>query len=293
MSNEELSRQLPYAACILTLFVFFGVLVRRGKIKGRAILGYGILVGVLAVSASLLESLPLWQASADDPTRIALLLVNPIAMVLVSVFCVSFTYQTQRVEDLATHTLGDTKVIVRSCLPNCIPDADALLLPTATDMRFVGGLAGPIGFVAGGAVERAATSRTPAGIGKVVETEGGKLAVGHIYHVAVYEPLRSVTAATLKRGIETASLQARKRGAESLAVPLGPLPGLSAADSMKATVEGVLKHRKAFGEIVFVAFDRRAARLADEIVRSAVNELTPAPQNQISNSENRKRVEGK
>lgn len=267
MLPPDLLRQLPYFVFILALFVAYGTLVRRGTITGRAILWSGALIGLVAVGAAVWNSQPYLYTKGGPEA----MLFNCTAMALVTVYCVAFTYRTQSVTDLATYTLGDTKVILRSCMPARIPDADALLLPTTTSLRMLGPVAGAVALAAGGNVEKNAIARAPANIGKVVETEGGRLAVGKIYHVVVQQPAKPVAQATLRKGAETATLQARKRGAESLAVPLGSYQGLTPVQSMEAVVEGVLKHRKAFGEVVFIAFDARTGKTAADVLARVIS----------------------
>ncbi|MBC8103823.1 MAG: macro domain-containing protein [Cytophagales bacterium] len=266
MRASDVTRQLPYFLFVLSLFTAYGILVRRGTIREKNILWAGVGVGVAAVAAAVVFVWPDYQRGAPVP----LLLIHPVMMTLVSAYCVWLTYRSQRVETLATHDAGDTKILVISCLPARMPDADALLLPGNTLLRMVGGVSGAVGIAAGGEVEKEAIAAGPVGIGKVTVTGGGRLAVGRIYHVAVHEPLKPVVSSSLKRGMESAILQARKDGAESVAVPLGALRGLAAQTAMETMAEAVLKQRKAFGEIVFVVFDARSGNLAAEVVRRAI-----------------------
>jgi O-acetyl-ADP-ribose deacetylase (regulator of RNase III) len=299
---SDLSQQLPYACVILFFFLAYGLLVRNGKITGANILWSGLFVGVIAVGASTYHSVQMYETMKElqPNVPVAYVVFNPFAMALVSIYCVLLTYRTQRVQDLAVYPLGDTKVIVRQCPATRIPDADALLMPTNTSLRMNGHIPIRIALAAGPLVEKSAMARAPVGVGKVVETSGGRLAVGHIYHVAVSEAARpaarrapagrqdgrsrspartppgKATASTvLQKGMDSAAVQARKGGAESIVVPLGVVSGLGMVDSMKAIVDGTLKQRRAFGEVVFVVFDLRDSKIAQEVVRRAVEALAP------------------
>jgi O-acetyl-ADP-ribose deacetylase (regulator of RNase III) len=275
MQSSEVARQIPYFLFVLSLFTAYGILVRRGNIKGKNILWAGVVTGALAIIAALVYIWPDYQRGMSLP----ILLIHPVMMALVTFYCVGITYRAQRVQTVATYIIGDTKILVISCPPSSIPDADALLLPGNTRLRMVGGLIGLIGFAAGAEADKEMAKSGPVGIGKVVEGGPGRLAVGRIYQAAVQEPLKDVTAPILKRGMESAVLAARKGGAESVAVPLGGLRGLPAERCMEIMAEAVLKQRKAFGEIVFVTLDARTAALADDIVRKLVEGAKPETTN--------------
>ncbi len=265
MSSQYALSQIPYAIFVIALFVGYGILVRRRVFEGRNILLAGAVVGVLAVAAATLNALP-----QRTVLPLPLLLINPLMMGIVTVYCVWFSYRQQRVEDVATLAVGDTKVIVRVCSAFRIPDADALLLPTSTAMRMLGGVPGAIGIASGGAAEREARQSAPVGMGKVIATSGGRLAVARIFHVAVYDAGRGVDENALRKGVESAAQQARKSGAESVVLPVGAYRPLSAARVAAVVAEGVLKQRRAFAEIVFVALEPRDADAIVQAVTSAV-----------------------
>jgi O-acetyl-ADP-ribose deacetylase (regulator of RNase III) len=109
-----------------------------------------------------------------------------------------------------------------------------------------------------------------------VATSGGRLAVGRVFHVAVHEPARAAEPGPLRRGIENAVQQARKAGAETLAVPLGGLRGMPPAQAAPVVVEAVLRQRRAFSEIVFVVLERGSERAARAAVEQAVRAVAPA-----------------
>jgi hypothetical protein len=266
--------QLPLVLIVLGLFFGFAVAVRRGVVTGKAIIGVGALVSALAIGAWVVYWLPIVQAGLPIP-----LLITYIApMAVASVWAVWTAYRSQLVADVATHTVGDTKIIVRVCGAQKIPDADSLLLPTTTSLRMIDGLPGTVGFVAGAAVQKEAIQQGPVGMGKIVATGPGKLGVGRILHVAVSDPLKPVDENRLRKGMEGAAQQARKLNSESIAVTVGAMRGLTVQEAASAIVGGVLKQRKAFAEIVFLTFTGRdgkdvAAVVAKEI---AVVEATSA-----------------
>ncbi len=268
MQPSQVTRLIPYFLLVLILYTTYGILVRRGTIKGKNIVWSGIGIGVVAVIASIIFILPDYRQGVPLPV----LLIHPIMMAAVTAYCVGLTYRSQKVQTHSTYILGDTKVLVISCLASSIPDADALLLPGNTTLKMVGGLAGPIGFAAGAEADKAMAKNGPVGMGKVVEGAPGRLAVGRIYQVAVQEPLKDATAATLKRGMESVVLAARKGEAESVAIPLGGLRGLATSQCMEIMAEAVLKQRKAFGEIVFFALDARTATLGDATIRKFIED---------------------
>lgn len=268
---SSFTAQFPYAVAVLTLFFGYGALVRRGTIAGRAILSVGALVAVLAMGIWFVAT---YQSLTPEARRTPLLFLGPGMMGFCAAFCVASAYRLQKVVDVATFQTGDTKVIVRSCLASRIPDADALILPTSTTLRLLGGMAGAVSVAAGAEVEREAVASAPVNIGKIVATGAGRLTVGRIFHVAVHDPLKPVDQKTLQRGMESAAQQARKADAESLAVVVGALRGLPAGRAAGVMAQGILKHRKAFGEIVFVVLEpRSAAEIAlavEEAVEAAV-----------------------
>ena len=264
--------QIPYVLFVLTLFFVYGKLVRRGVIAGRAILAVGALVGAVAAAASFFNI----PAETRRALPLALVLLGPGTMAICALVCVAFAYRAQQVRDLATFALGDTKISVRYA-PAIRVEADALLLPATTTLRMLGGAAGAVGTAAGSAVQKAALSSAPAGMGKVIATGGGRLNVGRIFHAVVQEPLRPVEEANLRRGLENAAQQARKAGAHVVAVPVGALRGLTLERVAAVTVEALLKHRRAFAEIVFVALEMRAGPALREAVERAVSAaLAPA-----------------
>ena len=267
--SPQIGTQLPYALFIVALFFAYGQAVRRGRIAGRAILGVGALVGVIAVAASFFQFSPDVRAQ----TPLGYLLVSPIVMALCAAFCVAMAYRSQKVEELGRHSVGDTTVIARYSPASRI-EADAILLAAPTTLRMLGGVSGALSVAGGTAIEREARQSAPANPGRVVQTTGGRLAVDHIFHAVAYQPLRPVEEAPLRRALENAAQQARKAGAETLAVPVGVLPGLPPDRVARIVTDAVLKHRRAFAEISFVALDVRGGQTLARAVAEAVAALT-------------------
>lgn len=263
--------QLPYFLSIISLFWVYGTAVRRGYLAGRAIVGVGVFVGLIAVAASFLNFPPDLRRTLPLP----LLLLPPASMAVCAAVCVWYAYRAQRVEDIMATEIEGTRVIARYAPARRIA-TDALLLPTATTLRMAPGTAAALATVGGAAITREARASAPVPLGKVVATGGGPLPVERIFHVAVYEPLRAADEAALRRGLENAAQRARKAGAKRLAVPVGPLPGLPLHRVAVVTLEAVLKQRRSFEEIVFVALvERSLPALRDALARTIDNPLLP------------------
>lgn len=262
--------QIAYAIFILALFLVYGSWVRKGVLNGRAVLLAGIPLGIIAVTASVLEMLPYYRAGQP----FYLIVMNGVMMAVLTLFCVLFSYRGQRVTDIATFVMGDTKLIVRVCGPARIPEADALLVATNTSLRPIDGPASALAGAMGSKVARELKAVGSVGLGKVIVTSAGNLGVGRIFHVAVTEAAKQVDVVRLRKGIEAAAQQARKANAESVAVAVGPISGLKLADAVEAMVSGVLKQRKAFAEIVVVVMDPRAASVVSTVVERAVRAET-------------------
>ncbi|HVK05931.1 MAG TPA: macro domain-containing protein [Armatimonadaceae bacterium] len=271
--SPYLLRQIPYAVFVITLFLGYGLSVRKGRLRGKRILTVGLLVGVLAVLAAAVTGLP---DLLSGRIGLGAFLVNPLMMAMTAAYCIVLSYRMHQSYDVASYALGDTKVLIRVCGGGAqIPDADALILPTNTMFRMAGGAAGPLGAAAGPDVAAEAGKHAPAGLLKVVATPPGRLEVGRIYHVAVHEPGKPTGATAVRQGIENAARQARKAGAESVVVPVAWYRGLPIEQMAAAAAEGILKNRKAFAEIVFAILDPRDARLVQEALRLKIEAVEP------------------
>lgn len=264
-----------YAVFSIVLFFGWGALVRRGRITGRNILWSGFAVGLLAMGASALMQ---WPDYAARKVPLAFLLLNVALMGWVTVFCVVMLYRNQRSEDIATFTVGDTKIIVRVASISRIPDAQAMLLPNTTNLKMADGVAGLVSLATGSAVQKELSRLGPVGMGKVVQTGGGDSKVGRIFHVAVSDALKPVDATQLRKGIEAAAQQARKASAESIVAPIGPLRGLPVEAAAEAIIGGVLRQRKAFAEIVFLVLEGRHGNAVRAAAEKAVASLEGAPE---------------
>jgi O-acetyl-ADP-ribose deacetylase (regulator of RNase III) len=107
--------------------------------------------------------------------------------------------------------------------------------------------------------------------------------VDHVFHAAVGEPLRPVDASVLRRALEGAAQQARKAGAETIALPVGSLHGMSVERVAAVAAEALLKQRRAFSEIIFVALDVRSTSMVAAAVSKAVEAVTARPRQQPAN----------
>jgi len=255
MSPAVLIPQLPFLIVILIAFITYATLVRRGVLSGARIWQGGIVLGLGTFAvAAVNEYVNIHLPPGVSPW---LHLTNPGALGLCAIYCVMFSYRMQRVMEMATFTMGDTKILMQICPASKLPDAQVMILPTSTSMRMPGGITGLIKIASGESVEQEAMKTAPVGIGKIIETGPGKLTVGNIYHVAVAEPGKAMRVDVLKRFVGQAALMARKANVESLCIPIGPYPGLTTVAAAEAIAEAIMKQRKAFAEIVFVALDPR------------------------------------
>lgn len=267
--SPQLAAQLPFAIVIVGMFLVYGMLVRRGVLHDKNILIVGAGIGILA---ALLAGWSVWPEYQKGILPIPLLLFNPVAMLICSAYCVRFSYQSQRVQDLATYLIGDAKIIVRVAPPSRLPPADALLLPANTYLRSTDGTLFLYGAASGSGLAGEARKNVPVPLGKVVSSPPGNLAVGKVFLVAVSAPMGNVKADVLRKGMESAANAARKARVESVVVPLVPLRGLPFEASTEAIIGGVLQGRKAFAEIVLVVgsgrYEKAAVALADRLIGS-------------------------
>lgn len=271
MNPNAILPQLPFLFTILAAFVAYGIMVRREILTGAKIWQGGIVIGLIAVGLAILnDRLNLKLLPGMSPT---LYFMNPAAMAFCSAYCVFISYRLHKVTDVATWSVGDTKIILRTCPASKLPDAHALILPTGTRLEMRFGIPAQVKNAGGDAISAAAAKLAPVGLGKVVATEAGTLAVGKIYHVAVYEPNKPVKADVLKRFVGQALLVARKDGAESVCIPLGTYPGMSLESSTAAISETVLKQYKPFAEIVLCIFEARDERDATTAARKVFGEV--------------------
>ena len=262
--------QLPFLITILAVFISYGIMVRREVLTGNRIWQGGIVIGLIAVGlAALNDRLNLHLQPGMSPTTY---LLTPSAMAFCSLYCVFVSYRMQRASDLATWIMGDTKIILRICPASKLPDAHALILPTGTRLEMQNGIPAQVKNAGGEAIATAAGKFAPVGLGKVITTEAGTLAVENIYHVAVYEAGKPVKVDILKRFVTQALLNARKDGTESICIPLGAYPGLSVESSTIALAEVILKQHKAFAEIVLCIFEARDDREVAGAIRKIFGE---------------------
>ena len=257
------AQQLPTLLFVLSLFGVYGVLVRQGRIKDKNVLWIGGAVGLLSMAATFL----LWLPAYLHGLPLSLALINPFFMLLCAIGCVFAAYRSQIIEDVAVYTLGDTKIIVRVCPSQRIPDAHALILPTDTTLRLRDGIAGHFGLITGGALSQELRTLGPAQEGQVVETSGGRTAVERIFHVAVSDNFRPVRPDVLRHGIESAAQAAQSMGAESVVLPIAVLHGLTVSEAAEIMVAGLLKQRRAFAEVVIAILNPGDKKVVAEIVK--------------------------
>lgn len=252
--------QLPFLLTILAVFVAYGVMVRREVLTGARIWQGGIIMGLIAVGLAVIND----RLNLKVPPGVSqnVYLMNPGAMAFCAIYCVVISYRYLRVSDIKTWTMGDSKIILRICPVSKLPDADALILPTSTTLAMRYGIPSLVKNAGGDEILNELKPYKQVGLGKVVTTGSGKLAVGKIYHVACWEPSKATKVDVLKRFVGQALVQARKDNAESVCIPLGVYSGLGVESGASAIAEVVLKQHKAFAEIVLAVTETRDAREA-------------------------------
>ncbi len=272
MNPNSILPQLPFLLAILGAFIAYGIMVRREILTGAKVWQGGIVIGLIAVAlAALNDRLNLHLLPGMSPLYYVM---NPAAMAFCSAYCVFISYRMHKVTDIATWSIGDTKIILRVCPASKLPDAHALVLPTGTRLEMRFGIPAQVKNAGGETIAAAASKAAPVGLGKVIATDSGTLSVGKIYHVAVYESGKPIKLDVLKRFVGQALLTARKEGAESVCVPLGAYPGLTVESASTALAETVLKQHKPFAEVVLCIFEARDERDAALAVRKVFGETT-------------------
>ena len=263
---------LPYALGILIAFFTYGGLVRNGKISGRAVVTIGSIIGVVAVLVWTGATYATLSPAARHWTTIV---PGAVVMGVCAFYCVAMAYRVQNVETVAEFLAGDTKMILLGCTPMRLPDADALIVPCSTAIAPMGGPVLTLLAQAGGEVGKELKPHKPLGVGKCAKTSGGKLAVGSIWWCSVHEPSKNADVVTVRRTVEKAAESAKRDGAESLVVLFAAVRGLSLEAVASASVEGVVKQRRAFAEIVFVVTEPRDQPEAKSALESTLRKLVP------------------
>jgi hypothetical protein len=244
---------LVASVIVIGLFMAYGLAARQGRLSGFAVPLVGTAIGGLAVALSVAVIAP---HGAPKP----LLAANALMMALATAFCVAIATRQARVEELAAREIDGVSVRVLACSAWRLPAVDAVIVPASTTLSTLAGPAGPLRIAAGGALDAELRGKTPLPLDKVLATGAGRLSAGRVLHVAVHETGRPVDAGRLRRGIEAGLQQARKGGAASVVVAIAPLPGLSATDLARATIEAVIKQRRGLKQIVVVPLQGRGER---------------------------------
>lgn len=257
-----------YTTALMAAFLFYGQAVRSNRIEGRAVAYVGTGIGLIATIASYLLLL---AATPGGKVPMAAVLGNSLLMATATAVMVAISMRQQKIDDLRTETVNDTRVIVRQCAAFRIRDLDALIVPTTPEMATFEGPSGQVLAAAGQAADRETRAASPAPLDKVVVTSAGNLKVGKLFHVVVHERLKPVDAKRLQRGIEAAAQQARKSGAKRVGIALAPMRGLSVDAMASAAATGLYKHVRSFDEVVVIGLDARTAKALD-----AVTPRTPA-----------------
>ena len=270
MNLQMLLPQLPFLLTTLVAFVAYGTMVRREILTGARIWQGGIVIGLIAVALAVLNDR--LNVVYPEGTPQSSYLINPLMMAFCAGYCVFFAYRLQKVSDVGTWTVGETQIILRVSPASKMPATDALIVPTGTRLEMRNGIPGQIKNAGGASIENAAKPLAPVGLGKVIVTPPGSLAVQKIYHAAVYEGGKAIKTDVLKRFVGQAIMAARKDGAESVTVPLGAYPGLTVEGATRAIAETVQKQSKGLREIVLCVLEGRDEREASTAVRKVLGD---------------------
>ncbi len=248
-----------YGAVLLVLFVGYGWAVRSNRLEGRALIAAGTAIGIFATLASFV--LLRWGSNGKLP--IQAVLVNSLSMALCTGFVIASGLRQQRIETIDAWRAGEVDLAVLHGAASRIPACDVLIVPTSTRLVAFPGPSGAVVSAAGRALETKLGTLSPAGLDKVVTTDGGRIAARQIFHAAVFEPQKSVDPKRLQRGYGAAVIQARKAGARELVIAVGSYRGAPPEESVAAAFS-IGRHAASFAKITWFALDPAVARAMSE-----------------------------
>lgn len=154
-------------------------------------------------------------------------------------------------------------------------EVDALIIPSNESLFMTAPVAAAVKRRAGEAVERAAVEQGPVEAGRVVVTDGGRLAAPYLVHaVAVGHELRA-DPAILRSAVDAALLAVEHLGLRRVAIaPLGTERGVYApADAARVVLEAIAAHAErgsGFPDSVVLAVARGEERAALHAVLDGV-----------------------
>lgn len=269
MNLQLLLPQLPFLIVTLAAFITYGSMVRREILTGAKIWQGGLVIGLIAVALAALNDRLNLKLTPEMSRNYYFL--NPVVMVFATAFCVFTAYRLQRVSEAGMWQIGDLSIVLRVCPVSKLPESDALLVPTGTRLEMKNGVPAQVKNAGGATIADAAKTFAPVGLGKIIVTPPGTLAVQKIYHAAVYEGGKPIKMDVLRRFIGQAFVAARKDGAQSVCIPLGAYPGLTVEASSRAIAETAQK-QKGLREIVLCVIEARDEREAAIAVRKVLGE---------------------
>ncbi len=242
-----------YVVLIVVLFTGYSQGVRKAKLNGNLIKTVGIVIGAIALFGMLLL-----LGQKPNPTA---LLVNVVMMSLCTAYCIMTAQKQARVEEI----YEEGKLSVLICSAYRLPFVDALILPTSTHLRSLGGPSGILLTAGGKILEKEVALASPANLDKVLFTGAGALGVGKLLHAVVFAPTDlHVDPNRVKKGLQAALLLARKDNAKTVGLAYAPLRGIAPKDAAKIYRDAAKKYEDDFEKITVVLLDGRHEALFKE-----------------------------
>lgn len=235
-----------YVIVITGLFAFYAQGVRRGKLSGNAIVTVGAAIGGVALLGMLFL--------LGQKPQPAALIINVVMMSLCTAYCIVMAQRQARVEEL--YTAGKLSVVVSSAYR--LPQVEALIVPTSTHLRSLGGPSSLLLSAGGKQLEKEIAAAGSVNLDKVLATGSGTLNADRLLHAAVFTPddMR-IDANRVKKGIQAALLLARKEQVKTVALAYAPLRGIGGIDAARLYLEAAKKYEDDFEKITIVVLDGR------------------------------------
>jgi hypothetical protein len=243
-----------YVVLILILFTGYSQSVRKAKLNGNLIKIVGIGIGGIALLGMLLV-----LGSKPKPAE---LMINVVMMSLCTAYCIMMAQKQARVETI----YESEKLSVLICNAYRLPFVDALILPTSTHLRSLGGPSGVLLTAGGKLLEKEVAFASPANLDKVLFTGAGTLGVGKLLHAVVFAPNDlHVDSNRLKKGLQAALLLARKDNAKAVGLAYAPLRGIAPKEAAQIYRDAAKKYEDDFEKITVILLDGRHEALFKEI----------------------------
>ncbi len=270
---------------VIVLMVALATVVRRGVLQAREVAWIGL--ALIFFSTSLIAKIVLSQVRGLYPHGspgiwLGLMALFALPLVLALAFGVYMLYRSLTVKELATAEEGRcTLRLVQGSLA-ALPGTriavpiDALIVPSNTQLRMGGPVAGLVKSFAGAGIERKSRQKAPMTVGQALATEAGRLPVTTLIHAVLFGGTGPLDEATLRKPLDNALKAARKAGARRVALSALGLRSLSAEQVASVTMAVIKAAASGFDEIVVVAptagtaapFRTEFARLTDPSLAS-------------------------